>query len=128
MHRDRQRWFRRQVQRLTTELASMRVQLPRRRGQEQLAAVAPTALTSTSTTSAGTTSRRRSPACAHGRIAACGAISRYNDETRCRTRNLFLFVTRRLTMRGFIVSDWSREMKTFLTEVSPLVASGVLRP
>jgi NADPH-dependent curcumin reductase CurA len=61
----------------------------------------------------------------HGRIAACGAISCYNDETASPgPRNLFLFVTRRLTMRGFIVTDWSREMKTFLAEVSPLVASG----
>ena len=39
-----------------------------------------TGSTCTSTTSAATTSRRRSARCAtHGRIVACGAISRYND-------------------------------------------------
>ena len=40
----------------------------------------------------------------HGRIAACGSISRYNDEApQAGPRNMFLIVTRRLTIRGFIV-------------------------
>jgi NADPH-dependent curcumin reductase CurA len=61
----------------------------------------------------------------HGRIAACGAISRYNEEGSVPgPRNMFLFVTRRLTMRGFIVSDHAREMKSFATEVGPLVQAG----
>ena len=46
----------------------------------------------------------------HGRIAACGSISRYNDEgAQAGPRNMLLVVTRRLTMRGFIVLDWVRE-------------------
>jgi NADPH-dependent curcumin reductase CurA len=64
----------------------------------------------------------------HGRIAACGAISRYNDEAASPgPRNMFLFVTRRLTMHGFIVLDHVREMQAFLTEVTPLVRAGTLR-
>ena len=40
---------------------------------------------------------------------------------------MFLFVTRRLTMRGFIVSDHVRETRAFVAEVAPLLASGTLR-
>ena len=64
----------------------------------------------------------------HGRIAACGSISRYNDETASPgPRNMFMMVTKRLTMRGFIVRDWIGEVKAFLTEVAPLVASGQIK-
>lgn len=63
-----------------------------------------------------------------GRIAACGAISRYNEEGAVPgPRNMFLFVTRRLTMRGFIVTDHVREMGAFADEVGPLVQSGRLK-
>jgi NADPH-dependent curcumin reductase CurA len=42
-----------------------------------------------------------------GRIIACGMISQYNetDSERFGIKNLFLVVSKRLTMRGFIVSD-----------------------
>ena len=45
-----------------------------------------------------------------GRIAACGAISAYNDETPTPApRNLFQIVTQRLLMQGFLVTDhWDR--------------------
>ncbi len=42
-----------------------------------------------------------------GRIAACGMISQYNDVGEgVGIRNLLLMVSKRLTMRGFIVSDF----------------------
>src|SRR5262245_47775336 len=64
----------------------------------------------------------------HGRIAACGSISRYNDETpQPGPRNMFLIVTRRITIRGFIVLDWAGEGKSFVSEVAPLVASGQIK-
>jgi NADPH-dependent curcumin reductase CurA len=60
----------------------------------------------------------------YGRIVSCGMISRYNDtEAMPGPSNLTLFVTRRLRMQGFIVSDYpqlkepfQRAMKAWLSE------------
>ncbi len=63
-----------------------------------------------------------------GRIVACGAISRYNaTEALPGPRNLFMVVTKRLRMQGFIVSDHYDRFPAFLAEVGPLVSSGSLR-
>lgn len=40
-----------------------------------------------------------------GRIAACGAISGYNDEKTAGIKNWFEIVAMRITIRGFIVTD-----------------------
>ena len=64
----------------------------------------------------------------HGRIVACGAISRYNaTEALPGPRNLFLVVTKRLRMQGFIVFDHNDRYPAFLAEVAPLVADGSFR-
>ena len=42
----------------------------------------------------------------HGRVVACGSISRYNDvEPTPGPRNMFMVVTKRLRIQGYIISD-----------------------
>lgn len=61
----------------------------------------------------------------HGRVAACGSISRYNDaRAEPGPRNLSLIVTKRLRVEGFIILDHFRRFGEFLTEVAPLVLGG----
>jgi NADPH-dependent curcumin reductase CurA len=61
----------------------------------------------------------------HGRIVACGAVSRYNaTEALPGPRNLFMVVTKRLRMQGFIVFDHYSRFGAFLDEVGPAVADG----
>jgi NADPH-dependent curcumin reductase CurA len=64
----------------------------------------------------------------HGRIAMCGAISGYNATEAVRgPRNLSYAIGRRLTMRGFIVSDHTDRQAAFAREVGPLLREGRLR-
>ncbi len=64
----------------------------------------------------------------HGRIVACGSISRYNaTEALPGPRNMFLVVTKRLRMQGFIVFDHYDRFPAFLAEVAPAVADGSIR-
>jgi NADPH-dependent curcumin reductase CurA len=63
-----------------------------------------------------------------GRIVACGSISRYNaTEALPGPRNLFLIVTKRLRMEGFLVFDHFDRFPAFLAEVAPRVADGSIR-
>jgi hypothetical protein len=60
-----------------------------------------------------------------GRVIACGAISRYNDERpEPGPRNLGFVVTKRLRLQGFIVSDHTDRFPAFIAEVGPWVAAG----
>ena len=64
----------------------------------------------------------------YGRIVACGAVSRYNaTEAQPGPRNLFMVVTKRLRMQGFIVFDHYDRFPAFFEEVRPRVADGSLR-
>jgi hypothetical protein len=64
----------------------------------------------------------------HGRIVACGSISRYNDvEAAAGPRNLFMVVTKRLRMQGFIVMDHYDRLPAFLAEASEWARDGRLR-
>jgi NADPH-dependent curcumin reductase CurA len=61
----------------------------------------------------------------YGRAALCGSISSYNDATpRPGPSNLFLAVGKRLTLRGFIVTDHGKRMKDFVAEIAPAVRDG----
>ena len=62
-----------------------------------------------------------------GRIAACGAISSYNATERAPgPDNLWLVITRRLTMQGFTINKNMGHYKEFISKVGPWVASGEL--
>ncbi len=62
-----------------------------------------------------------------GRIAACGAISQYNaTEAQPGPRNMFQFVTKRLSMQGFIVMDSADRKDEFFAEAGAWVRSGEL--
>lgn len=63
----------------------------------------------------------------NGRIAACGSISSYNDDKLpVGPRNMHLFVTNRLTMRGFIILDHGNRFPAMIEEVGAWLAAGKL--
>ena len=62
-----------------------------------------------------------------GRIAACGMISAYNDETpQSGPSNLVQIVGKSLKMQGFIVSDYQKYALEYFAKLGPLMASGKL--
>ncbi|GDY30136.1 NADP-dependent oxidoreductase [Gandjariella thermophila] len=64
----------------------------------------------------------------HGRAALCGAIAQYNDTAPPPgPRNLALAITKRLTLRGFIVMDHQHLQQDFVREVGSWVRDGKLR-
>jgi len=64
----------------------------------------------------------------HGRIIACGGISGYNEEKpQPGPANLFNLITKRLTMKGFIVRDWLDRQGEFEKEVGGYFRAGKLQ-
>lgn len=61
-----------------------------------------------------------------GRIAACGMISEYDSE-KSAIRNIRMFVTKRLMMKGFIISEHLDIWPQGLLELEELVSSGKLK-
>jgi NADPH-dependent curcumin reductase CurA len=63
----------------------------------------------------------------YGRVAACGSISGYNEEKRPPgPRNMFQVVTKRLTVRGFIILDHGDRFRAMIDEVGAWLAGGEL--
>jgi NADPH-dependent curcumin reductase CurA len=64
----------------------------------------------------------------YGRVVACGSISRYNDaEPTPGPRNMFMVVTKRLRLQGYIISDHSDRFGDFVRQAAEWVRDGRLR-
>lgn len=64
----------------------------------------------------------------HGRVVACGSIATYNDtEAAPGPRNMFMVVTKRLRLQGFIISDHYDRFREFHDQASEWVREGRLR-
>jgi len=64
----------------------------------------------------------------YGRVVACGSISRYNDAAPAPgPRNMFMVVTKRLRIQGYIISDHYDRFGEFAGQAAEWVRDGRLR-
>jgi NADPH-dependent curcumin reductase CurA len=64
----------------------------------------------------------------YGRVVACGSVSRYNDaEPTPGPRNMFMVVTKRLRLQGFIISDHFDRFGEFARQAADWVREGRLQ-
>ncbi|GJJ73507.1 hypothetical protein EMPS_05865 [Entomortierella parvispora] len=60
----------------------------------------------------------------YGRVVACGQIADYNTKTPYGVKNLMYIVAKSLRVEGFLVTDYTRERKDFLNEISQSILNG----
>jgi NADPH-dependent curcumin reductase CurA len=63
----------------------------------------------------------------HGRVVACGAVSMYDGTVPYGVRGLAGIVSKRVTLRGFIVSDFYGEREQALYELKAWVDAGQIK-
>jgi NADPH-dependent curcumin reductase CurA len=63
----------------------------------------------------------------HGRIAACGAVSRYDGAAPYGVQGTPAIISKRLTVRGFIVTDFFSQAAQALSDLEGWVRSGELK-
>ena len=64
----------------------------------------------------------------YGRVVACGSISRYNDANpTAGPRNMFMVVTKRLRLQGYIISDHFDRFGEFARQAAEWVRDGRLQ-
>ena len=62
-----------------------------------------------------------------GRVACCGAVSMYDGSMPYGVRGLAGIVSKRVTLRGFIVSDFYEQRDAALADLARWVESGQLK-
>lgn len=60
----------------------------------------------------------------HGRISVCGMISQYNLEQPEGVHNLFLLISKRIRMEGFIVPDYFHLYPKFIEMMKQIITEG----